>query len=54
MQIDLSPNGMRICGKAWEIRAKLRDLGNSNISLQEFLKRKTGTLKNNIVYLKKM
>lgn len=54
MQIDLSTHGMRIRGKAWEVRAKLRDLAQSEISLHEFLCRQTRTLNKNVVYLKKM
>lgn len=49
MQIDLSTNGMRIRGKAWEVRAKLRDLAQSKISLHEFLYRKTRTIDRNVV-----
>lgn len=51
MQIDLSPNGMRIRGKAWEVRAKLRDLAQSNISLHDFLHRQTKVTSNNVIYL---
>jgi hypothetical protein len=54
MQIDLSSHGMRIRGKAWEVRAKLRDLAQSEISLHEFLYRQTRNVKNNIVHLKKV
>ncbi len=38
MMIVRDKQSLRISGKAWEIRAKLRELAKSDITLQEYLR----------------
>lgn len=41
METHLSKQGLRLVGKSWEIRAKLRQWKKSKLTLQEFLRRQT-------------
>ena len=37
MKIYCAENGLRIAGKCWEVRAKLRQLATSPLTVQEWL-----------------
>lgn len=37
MKMYCEANSMRIVGKAWEVRTKLRQLANQNVTLSEWL-----------------
>lgn len=39
MKTSFSPQGVRIIGKSWEIRARLREWSSSSLTLQQFLQR---------------
>ncbi|GAB6931849.1 Z-ring formation inhibitor MciZ [Calditerricola satsumensis] len=41
MKTYLSPRHLRLVGRAWEIRAALRSLAASDLTVREFLRRMT-------------
>lgn len=38
MKVFRTYNQLKMVGKAWEIKSKLRELSNSNITLKEYLR----------------
>lgn len=39
MQIEMNQKGLLMSGKAWQIRARLREWSKHSLTLQEFLSR---------------
>ncbi|WP_152559279.1 Z-ring formation inhibitor MciZ [Tumebacillus flagellatus] len=39
LQTKMTENSLRIAGKAWQVRALLRQYAGSNLTLQQFLER---------------
>ncbi|MBL0387548.1 Z-ring formation inhibitor MciZ [Tumebacillus sp. ITR2] len=39
LKTQLTENSLRIAGKAWQVRALLRQYAGSNLTLQQFLER---------------
>ena len=39
MKTSFSPQGIRIIGKSWEIRARLREWSSSSLTIEQFIQR---------------
>ncbi|WP_124727245.1 Z-ring formation inhibitor MciZ [Staphylospora marina] len=46
MKIDVDSHGLRVTGKAWQVRACLRSLATHPLTLKEYLNRRLKTPKN--------
>lgn len=49
MKTTISQQGVRLVGKSWEIRSRLRDWSRSSLTVQEFIQRQISPLRPNSI-----